>query len=167
MHFVTTMSIPSPILAVVGFHGLTDFARGPALIPFYVASLALPPVMISPIFIVASLYHFGRDFASIPTYSAHAGESTILLHASWLAVGWLGSIDLAAVAALFYMTIFHVPLHYFRQWVIGNREAVVWTLFATILAAIVSLVAEPMITVEVPEWVQRLVIAHVMTDTDD
>lgn len=167
MHFVTTLSVPSPILAVVGFHGLTDFARGPALLPFYVAAAVAPPVMVTPVFLFASLYHFGRDFASITTYSAHAGESTILLHASWLAVGMFGGIDLAAAAALFYMSIFHVPLHFFRQWVIGNKVAVVWTLFATLVATAVALVVEPMITVEVPEWVQRLVIAHVMTDTDE
>jgi phosphotransferase system glucose/maltose/N-acetylglucosamine-specific IIC component len=165
MHFVTTLAVPSPILAVVGLHGLTDFARGPALLPFYVASLALPPVMISPMFIVASLFHFGRDFASIPISSTYAGESTLLLHASWLAVGWLGGIDLAAAAALFYMYIFHVPLHYFRQWVIGNRRVVIWSLFVTVVAIITGLVVEPMIAVEVPEWMQRLVIAHVMTDT--
>lgn len=167
MHFVTTLSVPSPILAVVGLHGLTDFARGPALLPFYIASFTLPPVMISPIFIFTSLCHFGRDFASITTYSAHASESTILLHASWLAVGMFGGIDAAAAAALFYMSIFHVPLHFFRQWMIGNKVVVVWTMFATLVAAVVGVVAEPMITIEVPEWVQRLVIAHVLTDTDE
>jgi hypothetical protein len=136
------------------------------LIPYYAAAAALPPVMVSPLFIIASLVHFGRDFQSITKYAAHAGESTILLHASWLTVGWLGGIDLAAAASLFYMCIFHVPLHYYRQWVVGNRVAVVWTLFATVVAAVVGLVAEPMVVVELPEWAQRVILAHVLTDTE-
>jgi hypothetical protein len=166
MHFVTSLPVPSPLLVLVGAHGLTDFSRGGALVPPYLAAALLPPIVVTPVFLMASLCHFARDFAPLSPYPTHAAEASMALHGSWLGIGVLFDLDAAAVAALTYMVGMHVPLHYKRQWSMGRRHraGVVCTIALTLAVAGIGWVTNPWVVLEVPEWTQRLVIAHALTE---
>ena len=137
-------------LRVVAVHGATDaWVHPPSWLLAY-APAALPWPCTTPAFLVASVVHFARDVG--------AGGS-VALHATWAAL-CVRSVRAAVRAALLYMMVLHVPLHY--RAVAASAAGTGWAAGMALLTALV--VAFGPRVAALPEWAQRIVCVHVLLD---
>lgn len=143
-------------LALASAHAATDFAKPPLVLTPYLLLLAWPPaVPVTPAFFVASIVHFGRDVGT---------EASVYMHVVWLAMAAFDGETAFLVFTIYYCSV-HAPLHCARHacdWRLPTAAAVL-----CLLAFAVATLAggwTPPASLAVEEWMQRLVVAHVMCD---
>lgn len=140
----------SRTLPAIALHGATDAWTHPASLPAY-ALVLVPWRHTRPCFVVSSVAHFAADMGgAVPSAAAHAVLALLCL---------CGRRSLASRAALWYMILAHVPLHYARCWASGCRLAVCACLA---LSGCVAYRARgrPGSSVVLQPWAQRLVCVH-------
>lgn len=143
-------------LALASAHAATDFAKPPLALAPYLLLLVWPPaVPVTPVFFAASVVHFGRDVGA---------EGSVKLHALWMLVA---AVDVDAAFLLFemYYSGVHAPLHcarHARHWRLPAAAALLCAL--TFAAAALTVGWTPPASVALEEWMQRLVVAHVVCD---
>ena len=157
MHLVVHSPLVVPV-ALAAMHGTTDFAYpAPRLAP-YVLLLCWPAfVPITPAFLVASAVHFAHDVG----VRASCG-----MHAAFVASAALHRVDEAFVAFAIYFCVVHTPLHYARHLRDWRYPCVATALCAAALACL-SHFQCALDAVVLDEWMERLVIAHVLCDEWD
>lgn len=140
---------------LVAMHGLSDVdrpvmcARNYAIAALVPTSAALSvPIAIG--FGTASVLHFSRDIGTVWSVALHAAVAL-----TW----WVGSMGVAAGVMTAYLAMVHTPLHILRCLRHGRYTAVVLVFIAT---ACLPLPTTP--TFALTEDLQKLVIAHIMTD---
>ena len=151
MHIVVHTSMLTPV-ALAAMHGTTDFAYPPYRLLPYMSILWWPELVpVTPVFLCASTVHFGRDVG---------GWNSGVMHGLFVLGAILGLEDEAFATFLFYFCVVHTPLHY-------QRHLAAWRypLAATMLCALVLLCIRPLPQeLVLTEWMQRLVIAHIVCD---
>tara|TARA_Y100000748_G_scaffold153974_1_gene128782 strand:+ start:1366 stop:1857 length:492 start_codon:yes stop_codon:yes gene_type:complete len=154
MRFELSPRAPALAVGLVASHGLTDLRDLENVMPYALALLPIPGLLVTLAFLVASFVHFARDIG---------GEAGLQLHVAWLIVGLSAGQDAAADVALVYMLLFHLPAHHSRVWAEGTwaaRGAVVGAVAAGVgLGACV-----PAGGLTLTHLHQKLVVAHVLAD---
>ena len=151
MHFTVHTHVLVPV-ALAAMHGTTDFSNPPHRLLPYVSILWWPDALpVTPLFMCASLVHFGRD---VGVWNSCA------MHAAFVLGAIFGLEDKTFAAFSVYFCLVHTPLHY-RRHLDAWRYPLVSTMFcALLLLGIQPLPQEIVLT----EWMQRLVIAHIVCD---
>lgn len=147
--------IHTPMVAPVALatmHGTTDLAYPlHRLLPY--ASIVWWPerIPVTPLFLCASIVHFGRDVGV---------RSSCAMHLLFVLGAVLGLEDQAFAVFSAYFCFIHTPLHYLR-----HLTAWRYPFVATALCAVVILCTDPLPQeVVLTEWMQRLVLAHIVCD---
>lgn len=143
-------------LALASAHAATDFAKPPVALCPYLLIVAWPhAVPVTPVFFAASAVHFGRDVGA---------EGSVKLHALWMLVA---AVDADAAFLLFemYYCGVHAPLHctrHARHWRLPLAGGLLCLLAFAV--AVLGLGWTPRDTLAIEEWMQRLVVAHVLCE---
>jgi hypothetical protein len=143
-----------PLCALVGAHGLTDLDSGKWLLPY--AAFLLTPIpsrVITPLFCLLSLFHFSFDFSMWISAAVHLGA---------LFVGARHGKTASARVMLLYLAGLHTPAHY-RRCFAERRILGLW------MAGVGSLLGVACSrrmgnTLEVTDFLQRVVCAHIWTE---
>lgn len=142
-------------IAVIGTHGLTDLDSKRFVAPYAICLGApVPSEVLTPLFCAASIAHFSED-------SSFAGS--VLLHLAVLVIGLCCGQQVAFEAMCTYLACVHVPAHYVRCVARRRGRGVVLALCATAMAILQcnQLECTPLV---LEDWMQRIVIAHVVTE---
>ena len=142
-------------LVLASTHAMTDFHKPTVHLSPYVLLIAWPSTIpISAVFFISSVVHFGRDIGI---------QLSVQMHILWCIVAAI-DVDLSFQLFTLYYCGFHAPTHCLR-----NMHRLKFVCAATLLclfvwfAVISNLHAEPS-TIVIEEWMQRLVVAHVLSD---
>ena len=150
MHFVIHSPLVLP-LAIASTHGLTDFDRPAHLYPYALMLWWPNEIPVTPVFALASMAHFSRDVGAWPSVALHA------------LVGAVAAVnqDEAFFAISLYYCFVHAPLHCVRhQWAL--RFVAAGVALVTLACAIHAWTPSGELVIE--EWMQKLVVAHVLCD---
>jgi len=151
MHFVVHTPMLAPVV-LAAMHGTTDFAYPLYRLLPYVSILWWPDALpVTPLFLCGSIVHFGRDVGKCNSCTMHLMFILSLV---------FGLEDEAFAAFSVYFCLVHTPLHYRRHLDVWRYPLVATTLCALVLLCIQPLPQEVVLT----EWMQRLVIAHIVCD---
>jgi hypothetical protein len=155
MHIVVHTHALFP-LALASAHAATDFSRPlPALSPYLMLVAWPSTVPVTPLFFAASVVHFGRDVGT---------TTSLLLHIVWCVVASVDTDVSFSLFTLYYCGV-HAPAHcmrHARDWpFVLAAMALCAAVFATLTG---DLDWTQTSTVVIEEWMQRLVIAHVLCD---
>ena len=143
-------------LALASAHAATDFAKPPLTLAPYLLLVVWPPVVpVTPAFFAASIVHFGHDVGA---------EASVYMHTIWIVVA---AVDAEAAFLMFtlYYCVVHAPLHCARHschWRLPAAAALLCLL--AFAAATFAIGWTPPNSLAVEEWMQRLVVAHVVCD---
>lgn len=151
MHFLihTQMLVP---VALAAMHGTTDFANPPHRLSPYVTILWWPEILpVTPLFLCASVVHFARDVGA---------RSSCAMHGAFVLAALFGLQDGAFAAFAAYFCLVHTPLHYQRHLAAWRYPFVATVLCALALSCVQELPQEVILT----EWLQRVVIGHILCD---
>lgn len=155
MHFTAHTQFVAPV-ALAAMHGTTDFAKPIHRLLPYGAIVWWPEVLpITPIFLCASMIHFGRDVGGLASFS---------MHTLFVIGAVIGLEDAVFHVFAVYFCLVHTPLHYMR-----HRSSWKYPLAATLMCAL-ALVLYQLLYQSIPEevvltdWVQRLIVAHIVCD---
>jgi hypothetical protein len=141
-----------PLVALVAAHGATDFAT--LVCPFaYAACYMIPPVFVTPVFVLGSLMHFAEDIGFVKSLALHAVAGLV-----WSRGGAQRGLELM----LAYLSAVHTPAHYRRCWRRGRRVALLAAGATTALMAWWLLHHDVILSVD--HEIQKVVIAHVLTE---
>jgi len=130
-------------VALAAAHGTTDFELG-------VQRLWPETLPVTPFFLAASTVHFSRDVGAF---------ASLALHATLMCGATSGHIDLMVDLFSAYFCIVHTPMHYTRH-INRLRFPVLFTCLFGMGLIVLALPTEVTIT----DWMQQLVIAHVVCD---
>lgn len=147
----------SALLLASSFHGLADVEhlvaqRPQRLYPYLFTVAPMPSGAVTPTFLAASVVHFSNDVGMVLSALLHAALVV-------LAAARLHTIAWALLNA--YMCAVHVPLHLRRYVASGRDRRILWLSAAAFLP--LSALARDT-TFVVHEWMQKMVVAHVMVD---
>jgi len=144
-----------PIVALVAAHGATDFATSTWPLAYAVCCI-IPSVCVTPVFVLGSIVHFSEDI----------GFGSLLLHAVAGLVWWRGGTQRGLELMLAYLGAFHTPSHYLRCWRRGRRAALLAASGTTALMAwwLLRLHCVGITTLSIDHSIQRVVVAHVLTE---
>lgn len=143
-----------PAVALVASHGLTDFDTPRCALPAYLlASIPAPSLLVTAVFLVASMVHFADDLGA---------TGSVCLHSTVAAVTAVMGVQAGLRAMGCYLLSVHVPSHYARC---AARERDTGLAFATIGSAI-ALAMSPALPgrLALDDRVQRIVVGHVLTE---
>ena len=151
MHFTFHTHFAAPV-ALAAMHGTTDFAKPIHRLLPYGAIVWWPEALpITPIFVCASILHFGRDVGGLPSFG---------MHTLFVIGAILGTEDAVFNAFAAYFCLVHTPLHYMR-----HRQAWRYPLAATLVCALLLAVFQPPPDeIVLTDLMQRLVVAHIVCD---
>ena len=153
VEFPLSPRAPPAVLAVVAMHGLTD-ARAPnSLFPYLLTFVPLPGSTVTTAFLAASVAHFSDDLGQ---------KRSLLLHAAWATTALAFGLDTAFDAAVCYMAIVHVPMHYRRILQERTRPAFLSVLSASAMGCLVTPFLPARVTLT--HLHQRLVVSHVLCE---
>ena len=143
-------------LAVVASHGITDFD-----IPYFWLEYAsclltpVPDVVITVLFLGASVLHFAEDFQS--------NKLSVIFHALLAIIGYRFGLQDAFDAVFKYLCFFHVPLHY-RRCAIKGRFKALWLAAASTMLGCVYTVSSSITTLHLSSTLQRIVLSHILCE---
>ena len=140
-----------PVVALVGAHGATDLDTRTWPIAYATCAL-LPYRMVTPVFVLCSFVHFAEDLGFAGSMSLHVIAGLV-----WQ----IGSAQRGLELMLAYLAGVHTPSHYLRCWVRGRYAGLGVAFLATVSAW--CLLGRTRV-VTIGEAVQRVVIAHVLTE---
>jgi len=143
-----------PMAALVAAHGATDFAT-PTWPLAYAACCMIPSVCVTPVFVCGSLVHFAEDVG---------WSGSLVLHALAGLAWWRGGAQRGLELMLAYLSAVHTPAHYLRCWRRGRRVALAAAGAATAVAWQLLLRFSSAAVVSIDHSVQRVVIAHILTE---
>ena len=146
------------LIGLVAAHGLTDLRDTENLLPYFVCVVPLPGLVVTLAFLAASIVHFSLDLGL---------EDSLRLHAAWLVVGASLGMDAAADAALAFMALVHLPLHFLRVWREGTLASRAWVVAAVVGGAVLAalLAAWPPPSLTLTHLQQKIVLAHVLASS--
>lgn len=143
-------------LALASAHAATDFAKPPLMLTPYLLLLAWPSeVPVTAAFFAASIVHFRRDVGT---------EASVYMHMVWLAMAAFDGGAAFLVFTIYYCSV-HAPMHCARHachWRLPVAAALLCLLAFAVATLALGWTAPSSLAVE--EWMQRLVVAHVMCD---
>ncbi len=151
MHFTAHTQLIAPV-ALAAMHGTTDFAKPIHRLLPYSAILYWPECLpVTPIFLCASMIHFGRDVGGLASFS---------MHTLFVLGAILGLEDAVFHAFAAYFCLVHTPIHYVR-----HRSSWRYPLVATLICALAVAMHQPLPEeIVLTDWMQRLIVAHIVCD---
>ena len=149
-------------VAMAAMHGTTDLALPPSRLYPYALLLWWPDgiLAVTPAFLAASTLHFSHDIGA---------KNSVAMHACFLLLLLFGAEDLAFSLFAIYFCAVHTPMHYIRCstsrcWGKGRQWWQPPAYASAICGVALLTICPPPETLEFTEWMQRLVIAHIVCD---
>lgn len=144
----TSFAVP---VALASIHGTTDFSLPKHYLLPYTLLLYFPEnVPITCAFLSASIIHFKRDIGFVPSLTFHSILCSLaVIHLE----------DLAFNFFAIYFCLIHTPLHYYR-----HQHSLRYPIIFTLLLIPILLITDVPSEIHLTEWMQRLIIAHVVCD---
>jgi hypothetical protein len=143
-----------PLVAIVATHGLTDL-DSIAWLPHYalLSLLPIPSPLVTALFCLSSVVHFSEDVGMV---------GSVLIHGAVAGVGYVRGVQVALKSMLYYLSFFHVPMHYWRCYVRNRYLAAMATAAVTAVAVAFSRTMNDW--VPLTDGMQRVATAHIFTE---
>lgn len=138
-------------VALASMHGTTDFSLPKHCLLPYTLLLYFPEnVPITPVFLCASIIHFHRDIGL---------QKSIIFHIILCLLAAINMKDLSFDLFSVYFCLIHTPLHYYR-----HQNSLVYPIIFTFVCGFILTIVDVPGDILLTEWMQRLVIAHIICD---
>jgi len=143
-----------PLISIAAVHGLTDLdtAHWPQCYGVLML-LPLPSPIITSMFCIFSVLHFAEDLGI---------HGSMLFHTFVAVLTRARGVQTALKAMVYYLCLYHVPMHFVRCFVRKRFCAIIFTLTATCVAVhLSSLLNEEVL---LTDNIQKIVVAHIITE---
>ena len=149
MHLQLPPSISVPVI-LASTHGVSDINKDISKLKWYTLAIApIPSIMVTPMFIAASVQHFSTDVG---------WTSSVLLHALWIFLAAQNCMHAAWITFTIYYVIIH-SLPRILYWFLKDRNQAMFFLgCASIIACFCTG------TIVVNDTMQKIGFAHILSD---